>query len=148
VLFPDATPAGPISVIAHQPKAKRPIVEVIIHCTATPEGRDVSMATIRGWHKKQGWKDIGYHYVVMLDGTVEQGRPEGQIGSHVAGHNTGTMGVVYVGGVAKDGPPQGHAHASPAGRADGNGAGSHREVPDHQEGHRPQSVCRRGMPLL
>lgn len=81
---------------------KRAINEIIIHCTATPEGRDVSVDAIRGWHKAQGWKDIGYHFVVMLDGTVLSGRPENQIGSHVAGHNTGTLGVVYVGGVARD----------------------------------------------
>ncbi|WP_457663704.1 N-acetylmuramoyl-L-alanine amidase [Sinorhizobium medicae] len=90
-------------VILQQPKASRPIKEIVVHCTATPEGRDVSVDTIRSWHVGQGWKDIGYHYVVMLDGTVEPGRPEEQIGSHVAGHNTGTLGIVYVGGVSKDG---------------------------------------------
>ena len=86
-----------------QPRATRRIDEIIIHCTATPEGRDVSVETIRGWHIGQGWKDIGYHWVVMLDGSVKPGRPESQVGSHVAGHNTGTLGVVYVGGVAADG---------------------------------------------
>ncbi|MGO4672999.1 peptidoglycan-binding protein [Bosea sp. 2YAB26] len=86
-----------------QPRATRAIDEIIIHCTATPEGRPVSVETIRGWHKAQGWKDIGYHWVVLLDGTVAPGRPEAEIGSHVAGHNTGTLGVVYVGGVAADG---------------------------------------------
>lgn len=91
------------SPVFNQPKAARPINEVIVHCTATPEGRDVSVETIRGWHKGQGWKDIGYHWVVLLDGTVKPGRPEKDVGSHVAGHNTGTIGVVYVGGVAKDG---------------------------------------------
>jgi N-acetylmuramoyl-L-alanine amidase len=86
-----------------QPKASRRIEEVIVHCTATPEGREVSVDTIRGWHKARGWKDIGYHYIVHLDGKVEAGRPEATVGSHVSGHNTGTLGVVYVGGVAKDG---------------------------------------------
>lgn len=81
----------------------RPINEIIVHCTATPEGRHVDVATIRGWHKGQGWRDIGYHWVVYLDGSVHAGRPETEVGSHVAGRNTGTLGVVYVGGVAKDG---------------------------------------------
>lgn len=81
----------------------RKINEIIVHCTATPEGRDVSVDTIRQWHKQRGWKDIGYHYVVMLDGSVKDGRPISQVGAHVSGHNTGTVGVVYVGGVAKDG---------------------------------------------
>lgn len=87
----------------NQPKAERPITEIIIHCTATPEGRDVPVSTIRKWHMDKGWSDIGYHWVVGLDGTLHPGRPEAKIGSHVAGHNTGTLGVSYVGGVTKDG---------------------------------------------
>lgn len=96
-------PPGDAGFAFPQPPTKRRIEEIIIHCTATPEGRAVSVDTIRGWHKAQGWKDIGYHWVVLLDGTVKPGRPEAEIGSHVAGHNTGTLGVVYVGGVAADG---------------------------------------------
>lgn len=91
------------TVILKQPKATRKITEIIVHCTATPEGREASVDTIRSWHLANGWKDIGYHYVVGLDGTVRPGRPEAQIGSHVAGHNSGTIGIVYVGGVAADG---------------------------------------------
>lgn len=91
------------TVILKQPKATRKITEIIVHCTATPEGREVTVDTIRSWHLANGWKDIGYHYVVGLDGKVRPGRPEAQIGSHVAGHNSGTIGIVYVGGVADDG---------------------------------------------
>lgn len=98
-----AAPSKAASSVFTLPPTKRAISEIIIHCTATPEGRDVSVETIRGWHKAQGWKDIGYHWVVLLDGAVKPGRPEAEIGSHVAGHNTGTLGVVYVGGVAVDG---------------------------------------------
>lgn len=91
--------APPIAaLLVEQPTATRPIREIIIHCTATPEGREVSVAEIREWHKNRGFNDIGYHYVVHLDGTVEAGRPEALSGAHVAGHNTGTLGVVYVGG--------------------------------------------------
>lgn len=81
----------------------RLINEIIIHCTATPEGRHTTVDEIRSWHKAQGWSDIGYHFVVYLDGSVHKGRPIEKVGAHVAGHNTGTVGVVYVGGVAKDG---------------------------------------------
>lgn len=102
--FVEVQPVKPVTgqvdlVLSKQPKALRVITEVIVHCTATPEGRAVAVDTIRTWHKAQGWSDIGYHYVVLLDGRVEEGRPEALIGSHVAGHNTGTLGVVYVGGV-------------------------------------------------
>jgi N-acetylmuramoyl-L-alanine amidase len=99
----DDEPLGPVSsLLTRQPVAKRPINEIIVHCTATPEGREVSVGEIRQWHKERGFADIGYHYVVHLDGIVEAGRPEWEIGAHVAGHNTGTLGVVYVGGVEAD----------------------------------------------
>jgi N-acetylmuramoyl-L-alanine amidase len=81
----------------------RPVNEIIVHCTATQEGRDFTVDTIRGWHKRQGWSDIGYHYVVHRDGRVEAGRPVELIGSHVKGRNTGTIGITYIGGVDKNG---------------------------------------------
>lgn len=105
LLFPpvEVNGSAAAAIIAKQPKATRRIDEIIVHCIATPEGRAVSVDTIRSWHLANGWKDIGYHYVVLLDGSLAPGRPEAQIGSHVAGHNTGTLGIVYVGGVASDG---------------------------------------------
>ncbi|TCT41169.1 peptidoglycan recognition protein family protein [Martelella mediterranea] len=80
----------------------RPINEIIIHCTATPEGRPVSVAEINGWHLERGWSGIGYHRVIHLDGRREAGRQIERIGAHVKGHNTGTVGVVYVGGMNRD----------------------------------------------
>lgn len=76
-----------------------PIKRIVIHCTATREGQAVSAATIKGWHLKQGWSDIGYHYVIGLDGKVEKGRPDTVIGSHVRGWNKGSLAIVYVGGL-------------------------------------------------
>lgn len=81
----------------------RKISELIWHCTATPEGREVSVAEIDRWHRERGWSGIGYHRVVHLDGSVSEGRPEAKVGAHVAGRNTGTLGYVYVGGVERDG---------------------------------------------
>lgn len=98
----------PLPPITHpKPKAKpmpvtgnaKNIKRIAIHCTATREGREYSAETIRGWHKRQGWSDIGYHFVIGLDGTVERGRPEHVTGSHVKGFNTGSIGIVYVGGL-------------------------------------------------
>ena len=76
----------------------RKINKIILHCTATPEGRDVSVDTIRQWHLDRGWSDIGYHYVVGLDGKVEEGRSVKRSGAHVRGHNKGSIGITYVGG--------------------------------------------------
>lgn len=81
----------------------RRIDGIIIHCSAIPEGCDVSAATIRQWHKAKGWKDIGYHYIIRLDGSVEKGRPVEQPGAHCTGHNQTTIGVCYIGGLAEDG---------------------------------------------
>lgn len=79
------------------------IKKIFIHCTATREGQYVDAAIIRKWHKGQGWNDIGYHFVILPDGEVELGRAEHVIGSHVAGFNTGSIGVVYVGGLDAQG---------------------------------------------
>jgi len=80
----------------------RKINELVWHCTATPEGREVSVKEIDAWHRQRGWNGIGYHKVVHLDGSVSEGRPEKSVGAHVAGRNANTLGYVYVGGVAKD----------------------------------------------
>jgi N-acetylmuramoyl-L-alanine amidase len=77
----------------------RAIDKIIIHCSATPEGRDVSTETIRQWHTAKGWSDIGYHYVIELDGSVNMGRDIDRIGAHTRGENTGSIGICYVGGM-------------------------------------------------
>ena len=84
----------------------RRIDEIIIHCTATIEGKDFRAKDIDKWHKQRGWKGIGYHYVIDLDGTIEKGRPESEIGAHTVGHNRYSIGVVYVGGLDKNGKPK------------------------------------------
>lgn len=82
-------------------KSKRNIKEIIVHCTATPEGRPTTIAEITTWHKKRGFSTIGYHYVVMLDGSVSRGRDVNVSGAHCEGHNSISIGVCYVGGCDK-----------------------------------------------
>jgi len=81
----------------------RKITEIIIHCAATPEGSSFCAADIDRWHRKRGFRCIGYHYVIKLDGTIEEGRPLPEPGAHCIGHNEHSIGVCYIGGVAKDG---------------------------------------------
>jgi N-acetylmuramoyl-L-alanine amidase len=81
----------------------RHINEIIIHCSATPEGRDYTVADIDRWHKARGWRGIGYHYVIYRDGSVHAGRPVEQIGAHCTGHNANSIGICYIGGVSADG---------------------------------------------
>lgn len=79
----------------------REITEIIIHCTATPEGRDYSVDEIRRWHTQRGFADVGYHFIIHLDGSIEPGRPLTQPGAHCTGHNAQSIGVAYVGGLSR-----------------------------------------------
>ena len=72
---------------------------IVLHCSATRPAQFVDASIIRQWHKAKGWSDIGYHYVIRRDGTVEPGRAETAIGAHVAGHNASTLGICLVGGL-------------------------------------------------
>lgn len=84
----------------------RKINKIIIHCTATKEGHEVTAKQIDAWHKARGWSGIGYHYVVGLDGKVESGRSIEEVGAHTKGHNRNSIGVCYVGGLDADGHPK------------------------------------------
>lgn len=80
----------------------RIIDKIIVHCSATPEGRDYTVADIDKWHRARGWKCIGYHYVIYRDGTIHQGRKEEVVGSHCTGQNRRSIGICYIGGMTTD----------------------------------------------
>lgn len=84
----------------------RNIKEIIVHCADTPEGRDDRAEDIRRWHKAQGWSDIGYHYVIDIDGTIEAGRTIEKAGAHCSGHNAESIGICYIGGADKNMHPK------------------------------------------
>ena len=79
---------------------------IILHCSATREGQDIKAKTIKQWHKDRGFDDIGYHYVIDLDGTIEKGRDEELVGAHCKGHNATSIGICYVGGCDKNMKPK------------------------------------------
>lgn len=83
----------------------RYINDIIVHCTATRAGREVSRAEVDAWHRARGFRIIGYHYLIHLDGAVERGRPISQAGAHCLGHNAHSVGICYVGGLGTDGQP-------------------------------------------
>lgn len=72
---------------------------IFVHCSATKPSQDIGVETIRMWHKQQGWLDVGYHFIIKRDGTVEPGRPVDVIGSHVKDWNYKSVGVCLVGGI-------------------------------------------------
>lgn len=79
---------------------QRKIKEIIVHCSATPAGENFTVEQIRKMHLTRGFRDIGYHYVIYLDGSIHKGRDESQIGAHCTNHNTISIGVCYIGGCA------------------------------------------------
>ena len=84
----------------------RTITKIILHCSATKEGKNFSAADIDRWHREQGYAMIGYHYVILLDGSIEIGRPIEQIGAHCLGHNAHSIGICYIGGLDHHGRPK------------------------------------------
>lgn len=88
-------------------KSKRKIDYIVVHCSDTPEGRNNTIDDIRRWHtlpkpRGNGWVDVGYHYVVHLDGSVHEGRNVDWIGAHCEGYNANSIGICYVGGKSVD----------------------------------------------
>lgn len=80
-------------------KSKRTIMEIIVHCSATREGQDFTVADITKWHKQRGFTTIGYHYVIYRDGSINKGRDVNISGAHCTGHNTHSIGICYIGGL-------------------------------------------------
>lgn len=83
----------------------RDIKGIVIHCSATRDGQDIQPATIRSWHLRRGFRDIGYHYTVTLNGRIHAGRPINEVGAHTRGRNMHTIGICYIGGLDADGKP-------------------------------------------
>jgi N-acetylmuramoyl-L-alanine amidase len=80
----------------------RPLNKIILHCSATPDEVPITVEQINRWHKKRGFTEIGYHYIIHQDGKIEQGRDLDVVGAHCKGQNPGSIGVCYIGGL-KDG---------------------------------------------
>lgn len=89
------TATTPVS--ARYRKAKRPVDKLIIHCTASDYAHHDNVETIDKWHKEKGWSGIGYHYVILKDGSVKLGRDIDIVGAHCQGQNKGSIGIVLTG---------------------------------------------------
>lgn len=93
---------------------------LVIHCTATPEGRDVTPDDIRRWHTSpvsaggRGWKQVGYTDLIRLDGTVERlvnnnedaNVDPWEITNGAKGYNSISRHIVYAGGCDKSNKPK------------------------------------------
>jgi len=87
----------------------RHITDIIIHGTATPPSMHVDVDVVRRWHMSRGWDDIGYHFLILRSGVIEDGRDldkDGnifeEIGAHTYRYNKNSIGIALVGGVNED----------------------------------------------
>lgn len=79
---------------------------IVIHCSGNSAKSKLRAADIRNFHmKERGFSDIGYHYVIPTDGTIELGRKCNIAGAHVRGYNQYSLGVCYIGGLDANGKP-------------------------------------------
>ena len=81
----------------------RDINKIILHCSATSEGKDFDVNDIKEWHLQRGFTDVGYHYIIKLNGEIQEGRDIRTIGAHCKGQNYGSIGICYVGGLDSEG---------------------------------------------
>ena len=76
---------------------------IVIHCAATKASMNIGLTEIRKWHvQDNGWRDVGYHYIIRRNGEVELGRSIRDTGAHAAGYNHKSVSVCMVGGMAED----------------------------------------------
>ncbi|MCO7227525.1 N-acetylmuramoyl-L-alanine amidase [Pleionea sp. CnH1-48] len=79
---------------------------LVVHCSATKPSMKVNAQVIKRWHTEdRGWSDIGYHFVINRDGSLETGRSLQYQGAHVRGYNAQTIGVCLIGGLDENGKP-------------------------------------------
>lgn len=72
--------------------------KITIHCSVTPNGKYIDPEIIRKDHvNNRGFDNIGYHVLIQPDGEVQAVRPLNEVGAHVAGHNTGNIGICLIG---------------------------------------------------
>lgn len=87
------------------------VTRIVIHCAATPNGRQNTIEDVDSWHKQRGFrrdaeavakfnpeiKHVGYHYVIEIDGAIREGRSLDERGAHVKGWNSRSIGICMLG---------------------------------------------------
>lgn len=76
----------------------RKINKIIVHCSDSDYSHHDDISVIRDWHvKERGWRDVGYHFFIKKDGTVQKGRDLSEVGAHVKGQNNDSIGICLSG---------------------------------------------------
>lgn len=120
----------------------RKIKYIVLHCSATKEGVPFGIEDIDRWHRQRGFRKVGYHYVILLDGTIRKGRDIAQVGAHVQGSNANSIGICYIGGLDADGKPQRYPHRGTEGVAVLSAATAPRTVPRRHDLRTPRLLAR------
>lgn len=94
-------PYNPYHLAAVNYKARHSTSGIVIHAALTLPEQDFDVEAVRHWHLERGWIDIGYHFVILRDGTLRYGRPVWATGAHVTGHNHNTVSVMLMGGATE-----------------------------------------------
>ena len=126
---------------------KRIIKEIIIHCSATQEDKDYTVADIDRWHRARGFKKIGYHFVIYRNGDIHVGRSLSEIGAHCKGAQCYQHRHLLHRRLIQGWQAEGH----PNPRTEGCPAGSHHSAEGgipRSHYPRPQRVFRQGLSLL
>lgn len=86
-------------------KTKRKINKIAVHCSATKNNKEFNSHDIDKWHQNRWGKNsgCGYHYIILLDGTIEKGRWVDNAGAHVKNYNSKSIGICYIGGLDENG---------------------------------------------
>lgn len=87
--------------IQYKPLLPQRVGFIVVHCSATKPSGDFDVNDIRRWHLKRGFVDVGYHYVIKRDGTLQEGRPLDRQGAHVSRFNHLSVGICLIGGVSE-----------------------------------------------
>ena len=74
-------------------KPSRKINRVFLHCSASDHEHHDDVSVMRKWHLDRGWSDVGYHFFIKKDGTLQEGRPLNRTPAAQRGHNTGTIAI-------------------------------------------------------
>jgi LysM repeat protein len=77
------------------------VTHITIHYSATFEDPEIGVREIRPMHIARGFRKEGYHYIIRLNGVIEKGREEWEVGAHVAGKNVGNIGICWIGGLRR-----------------------------------------------
>lgn len=81
--------------------SNKPIKYIVLHYSATYPDQDLDVNDIRKMHLARKFKDVGYHYVIKRNGVIQKGREDHVVGAHVAGHNSGSIGICCIGGLER-----------------------------------------------